>query len=218
MSAPVLHYIFDPLCGWCYAAAPLIAATSSIEGLQLELHGGGLLSGSARRKVTPELRSQIMGYDRRIAEVSGQPFGEAYFNGLLLNEEAVLDSTPPIAAILTAFACGKSGLDMLAALQHAHYVEGRAVSSLICLLELGGRMGIEPEEFATELNRQTQEKVDGHIQQSRQLMRQVNGSGFPTMALKTAGGFERLDIGSYLGQPEQWREMLQAQLWNEETT
>ena len=24
-AAPVLHAIYDPLCGWCYAAAPLLA-------------------------------------------------------------------------------------------------------------------------------------------------------------------------------------------------
>jgi putative protein-disulfide isomerase len=212
MSAPVLHYIFDPLCGWCYAAAPLIAATRSIEGLQMELHGGGLMSGSARRKVSPALRSQIMEYDRRIAEVSGQPFGDAYFNGLLLNEDAILDSTPPIAAILAAQACGKLGAYMLEALQHAHYVEGKEISNRIFQLELGESIGITLEAFAVKLNHLSQEMVNGHIQESRQLMRQVNGNGFPTMALKTASGFERLDIGSYLGQPEQWQEMLQAKL------
>lgn len=24
MSTPTLHYIHDPLCGWCYGAAPLV--------------------------------------------------------------------------------------------------------------------------------------------------------------------------------------------------
>ena len=26
----VLHYIFDPLCGWCYGAKPLIAAAQAV--------------------------------------------------------------------------------------------------------------------------------------------------------------------------------------------
>jgi putative protein-disulfide isomerase len=25
-----LHYIFDPLCGWCYGAAPLVAAARTV--------------------------------------------------------------------------------------------------------------------------------------------------------------------------------------------
>lgn len=26
MNNAVLHYIYDPLCGWCYGAAPLVRA------------------------------------------------------------------------------------------------------------------------------------------------------------------------------------------------
>jgi putative protein-disulfide isomerase len=212
MSAPVLHYIFDPLCGWCYAAAPLIAATRSIEGLQLELHGGGLMSGSACRKVTPELRSQIMGYDRRIAEVSGQPFGDAYFNGLLLNEDAVLDSTPPIAAILAAEACEISGADMLSALQMAHYIDGLVISDSARLYSLGTALGIAADTFKSQLERQLEGPVGAHINSSVLLMQQVGGRGFPTMVLETEAGFEPLDIGSYFGKPDEWRKMLQSQL------
>jgi putative protein-disulfide isomerase len=212
MSAPALHYIFDPLCGWCYAAAPLVAVARGIEGLPLALHGGGLMSGAARRKVTPELRQYVMEHDHRIAKVSGQPFGDAYFNGLLHNAEAVLDSTPPIAAILATQACGKSGAEMLAALQLAHYVEGLVVSDSTTLHSLGSTLGIDAKRFAEELERQLQGTANDHIQTSRQLMRQVGGNGFPTMALETEIGFELLDISSYFGQPEQWREMLQSLL------
>jgi putative protein-disulfide isomerase len=215
MSAPVLHYIFDPLCGWCYAAAPLVAVARSIEGLQLVLHGGGMMSGAASRKVTPELRQYVMEHDHRIAKLSGQPFGDAYFNGLLRNTDAALDSTPPIAAILAAQACGESGADMLAALQRAHYVEGLVVSDPDCLRSQGSVLGIDAEKFAAELERQLQGAADEHIQASRLLMRKVGGNGFPTMALEIEGGFRWLDIGSYFGQPEQWRELLQSQLYKE---
>ncbi len=217
MSTPVLHYIFDPLCGWCYAAAPLVAVARSIGGLQLELHGGGMMSGAARRRVTPDLRQFVMEHDHRIAKLSGQPFGDAYFNGLLRNENAVLDSTPPIAAILATQACGRSGADMLVALQRAHYVEGKVMSDTACLHSLGSVLGINAGNFATELDRQLQGAANEHIQSSRQLMRQVGGNGFPTMALETERGFMRLDIGSYFGQPEQWQELLQSQLRKEAT-
>ena len=35
-AAPVLHAIYDPLCGWCYAAAPLLAAAREVPGLALQ--------------------------------------------------------------------------------------------------------------------------------------------------------------------------------------
>lgn len=40
-----LHYIFDPLCGWCYGAAPLVEAARTVPGLAVAFHGGGMLAG-----------------------------------------------------------------------------------------------------------------------------------------------------------------------------
>ena len=212
MPLPVLHYIFDPLCGWCYAAAPLLAEARDITALQVKLHGGGLLSGPARRQVTAELRQYVMEHDKKIAKLSGQPFGDAYFNDLLCNEDVVLDSILPITAILATEACGKSGSDMLTALQRAHYVEGRIICELACLQELGNKLDIDATQFIVELNHQFQYFVNKHIMDSRQLMRKVGGNGFPTVALQTQSGFTRLDIGSYFGRPDQWRALLQSQL------
>ena len=31
-SSPILHYIYDPLCGWCYGAAPLVEAARAVPG------------------------------------------------------------------------------------------------------------------------------------------------------------------------------------------
>lgn len=37
-----LHYVFDPFCGWCWAVAPLIAASRQQQPeLPLVLHGVG---------------------------------------------------------------------------------------------------------------------------------------------------------------------------------
>ena len=38
----VLHYLYDPLCGWCYGAEPLVDAARSVQGLEVRLHAGGL--------------------------------------------------------------------------------------------------------------------------------------------------------------------------------
>ena len=40
-----LHYLFDPLCGWCYGVAPLIDAAAELPGLEIEVHRGEMLSG-----------------------------------------------------------------------------------------------------------------------------------------------------------------------------
>ena len=100
MRATTLHYIYDPLCGWCYAAAPLVAAARSM--LPVIPHAGGMMTGTNRRQVSPALRNYVIPHDQRIAAMTGQAFGDDYFNGLLLDHTAVFDSAPPIAAILAA--------------------------------------------------------------------------------------------------------------------
>ena len=69
-----LHYIFDPYCGWCYAISPLLAAARAA-GVEVVLHGGGMLSGQARLAVSPALRDYVLSHDERIASLTGLPFG-----------------------------------------------------------------------------------------------------------------------------------------------
>jgi len=128
MTETTLHYIFDPLCGWCYGAAPLVKAAQSLPGLKIVPHAGGMMTGNNRRQITDEWRNYVIPHDKRIAEMTGQPFGEAYFNGLLRDTTAVMDSEPPITAILAAEKLAGRGLDMLHRIQQAHYQEGRRIA------------------------------------------------------------------------------------------
>ncbi|WP_215782437.1 DsbA family protein [Paludibacterium sp. B53371] len=201
-----LHYIYDPLCGWCYAAAPLIAAAREI--LPVEAHAGGMMSDENRQPVTPQLRQYVMGHDRRIAAISGQPFGDAYFDGLLTDETAWFDSTPPIAAILAAEQVAGRGLDMLARLQRAHYVEGQRIADLPVLSVLAQEIGLDVPAFDAA---QATVDVSGHLAASRQLLARSGGRGFPTLLLEQDDQWSLIDLGDWLGQVAAWRTWLQSQ-------
>ena len=203
----VLHYIYDPFCGWCYAAAPLVRAARQV--LAVQAHGGGMMAGSRRQTVSPQLRDYVMPHDRRIAELTGQPFGDAYFNGLLLDQGAVLDSAPPIAAMLAAERLGGRGLDLLSRLQTAHYVDGRRIAETPVLIELAGSIGVEPAAFAAALEGTQGEATLAHIEESRRRLAEVGGNGFPTFVLEKDGSRGMLDISAYLGRPEAWQAFLE---------
>ena len=216
--APVLHYIFDPLCGWCYAAAPLLAA-SDLPGLALQWHAGGMLSGAARRTITPDWRAHVMPHDERIAALTGQPFGNAYYDGLLNQIGATLDSTPPIAAMLAAQSLAGRGLEMLARMQTAHYVEGQQISTQAVLQSLAEELGLEPQAFALHYRGALQERVAAHIGESREWLQASGGQGFPTFLLEFTDPADplrrlgqQLDIAPWLGNPEGWRAQLQQWL------
>ena len=211
-STAVLHYVYDPLCGWCYAAAPLVEAAHAIPNLAIELHGGGLMSGANRRRIDARWRDYVMPHDRRIAEITGQPFGDAYFDGLLRDTSTVLDSTPPIAAIVTATTLAGRGHDLLRRIQRAHFVEGRRVADTAVLQSLAEDIGLDAHDFAGAFRRISGDDVERHIVESRAWLAELGGRGFPTFALRRGAGWQVLDVGPHLGQPSRWTAYLIEQI------
>ncbi|WP_082221402.1 DsbA family protein [Herbaspirillum chlorophenolicum] len=211
MQANVLHYIHDPLCGWCYGAAPLVAAARKV--LPVQAHGGGMMAGRNRRQVDAGLRNYVMPHDRRIAQMTGQFFGERYFNGLLTDTSAVFDSAPPIAAVLAmqALKGNDAGLDMLAAIQRAHYQDGLRVSDAGTLAALAQQLGVDANAFAQAMRKVEKEELDRHIEASRELLNHVGGRGFPTFVLQRGDTLEVLDTGMWLGRPDEWAQFLRQE-------
>ncbi|AUT49543.1 DsbA family protein [Achromobacter sp. AONIH1] len=211
-SSPILHYIYDPLCGWCYGAAPLVEAARAVPGLAIALHGGGMMAGSNRQPVTDALRRYVMPHDERIAGLSGQPFGADYFDGLLRDGGAVFDSEPPTTAILAAENLAGRGLDLLKRIQRAHYVEGRRIADPAVLRELAAEIGLDADAYAAAQADAAGAATLDHIAQSRRLLSQIGGSGFPTLALERKGGYTLLEPGRYLGRPAQWQAELRERI------
>ncbi len=210
VSTPVLHYLYDPLCGWCYGAAPLVRAARSI--VTVRPHGGGMMAGAGRQAVTPQLRDYVMPHDHRIAALTGQVFGDAYFDGLLRDTTAVFDSEPPIAAMLAAEQLAGHGLDMVERLQVAHYVEGRRIAETPVLLAVAAAIGLDPAAFAAALAEQTGDAVQRHIRETRQFMRQIGGGGFPSFVLESDDARQLLDLSAFLGRPESLLDWLRTTL------
>ncbi len=209
MNLPILHYIYDPLCGWCYGAAPLVKAAREV--LPVRSHGGGMMIGARRQAVTPQLREFVKPHDARIAQLSGQSFGKAYIDGLLCDTTAVFDSAPPTAAMLAAEQIAGRGLDMLAQLQVAHYIDGRRIADRAVLIDVAAALGLEPDTFANAFDRQTGDAVQAHIQATRQFMAQAGAQGFPAFVLETESGMQSVDFSRYLGRPQEFQDWLRAQ-------
>ena len=204
-----LHYIFDPLCGWCYAAAPLVEAARAVPGLTVAFHGGGMMTGSNRRQITPEWRNYVLPHDRRIGQLTGQLFGDAYLNGLLNDTTAMMDSEPPTTAILAAEALAGKGLDMLHRVQSAHYVDGLRIADLPVLVALAQELGLDGAAFETQYGLLAGAPTASHIAASRALLSKAGGQGFPTFVLDDGNGtVGQIDVGAYLGQADKWTAML----------
>ncbi len=201
-----LHYIYDPFCGWCYGAAPLVAAARM--QLPVIAHGGGMFAHQNRKAVTAALRNFVIPHDQKIAQLTGQHFGTAYFAGLLRDNDAVFDSEPPITAILTAEKLANRGVDLLALIQNAHYVEGQRIAELAVLSKLAVKIGIKRDIFEYEYQNQSGANTLAHIEESRELLQRVGGQGFPTFVLEQNGVFEVINPAPYLGDLDAWHARL----------
>ena len=204
----VLHYIYDPLCGWCYGAEPLVWAASKVDGLALRMHAGGLWPQPTR--LPDHMRRYIQQADARVGQMSGQPYGEPYLNGLLFDPELVLESRPVISAVLAAQALDpKKALPMLRRIQHAHYERGRHVVREDTLREIAAEIGLDVTAFGEALK---SVPVDEHIAESQELMNNVGAQGFPTFVLQIGADWFAVPHGRFASAPGKFAEWLDGQL------
>jgi len=197
----VLHYIYDPLCGWCYAAAPLLDAVHArLAERPVQFHAGGLFS---QQRIDPAMVEHINAHDARIHQLSGQPFGEPYRNGLLNDATARLDSPAAIAAMLAMESLDKrSVLPMLKAIQAAHYQHGLKVVREEVLAKLAQALGQKADAFLTAYRANLGKRTEQHISDTRRLMAKTGVRGFPGFVVEDETGELRvIEHGAYYGKP-----------------
>ncbi|TIU69189.1 MAG: DsbA family protein, partial [Mesorhizobium sp.] len=91
MSNATLTYLFDPLCGWCYGATPMLDRLEK-SGVVLELLPTGLFSGAGARPLDAGFAAHAWANDQRIERLSGQVFSQAYVDNVLNVRGTLLDS------------------------------------------------------------------------------------------------------------------------------
>lgn len=197
MIAPTLHYIHDPLCGWCYAVAPMVEAVSKA-GIRIKMHGGGLWEPAS--SLAPDKRAYIRRSDTRIAGLSGVTFGPAYLDGLLSAADTVFWSRPTIAAVLAARTMAEGAdLRMMHAIQRAHYVEGRRVVEPAVLAEIASTIELAKGAF---LDAMAAVEVDDHIDGTRRWMQELGLRGFPSFVLEQDGALVPVQHEPFYGRPD----------------
>jgi putative protein-disulfide isomerase len=204
----LLHYIYDPLCGWCYGAEPLVWAASKVDGLALRMHAGGLWPQPTR--LPDDMRRYIAQADARVGQISGQPYGEPYLQGLLFDPELVLESRPVIAAVLAAQSLDpQKALPMLRGIQHAHYERGQHVVRDTTLREVAAEVGLDVAAFDQARHSVA---VDEHIAASQELMNNVGAHGFPTFVLQIGEEWIAVPHSRFASTPNAFAEWLEKQL------
>lgn len=187
---PILWYVADPMCSWCWGFAPVIERIKAEYGerMKIALLLGGLRPGTTA-PVTAAFRAEILHHWRDVQQRSGQPFA---FEGAL-PDGFVYDTEPAARAVVTVgalapdatFACFK-------AVQSAFYAGGRDVTRAEVLAGLAEPFGIERARFLDRFESdEMRQRTVMHFRRSRELGVQ----GFPTAILQNAAGYALLTSG-----------------------
>ncbi|TIW89952.1 MAG: DsbA family protein [Mesorhizobium sp.] len=175
MGNSEVTYLFDPLCGWCYGATPMLDRLS-VSGVHVELLPTGLFSGSGARPMDENFAAHAWANDQRIERLTGQPFTQAYQRNVLNVRGTLLDSH---AATLGISAAGLEDpsrrLAALKTIQRARYVDGSDV------VTIGG-----VAEAAEMLKAPTETLLTAHrelVGRGRALFQRLHADGVPSLAV-----------------------------------
>lgn len=205
MPTVTVTYLFDPLCGWCYAAAPALQYLQAQEGVNVELAPSGLFAGAGARPMDAQFAAYAWANDQRIQQLTGQPFTQAYRDQILGAANGRFDSGPATLALTAvAQAAPERELDALHALQHARYVDGRDNTDPAVIAEVLRALGLQQAAAwalapDTALQRATAERTAS----AQAMLRAVGARGVPQLVVTSQGGALRLLGGDALLGPRE---------------
>lgn len=198
-----LHYLFDPLCGWCYGATPALAALADAADIHIEPLPTGLFSGDGARPMDDAFADYAWSNDQRIERLTGQPFTPRYRTQVLANRERLFDSGPATVA-LTAVSLTEplKELAALKAIQCARYVDGHDITNMRTLI--GVLQQLDLADAATLLERRPAELLHAnHARTSKATawMRELGARGVPTFILQSGTGRSLLHASAIYANP-----------------
>jgi len=200
MKLTQLQYIFDPLCGWCYASAPALAGLAATYPGKLELLPSGLFAKDGARDLTQAWANYAWSNDQRIASMTGSPFSESYRQNIL--RTGLRFDSEMMSRALTAVRSIDKSMEprLLHQLQVARYVDGLDTSaadvvarvSAATLIEAGNTLN--PAEFSQRLLEDTAlaQETDARVRAAQLLTRQLGLAGVPLLLVGSGNSIRAL--------------------------
>jgi len=177
-------YLFDPLCGWCYGATPMLDRLSA-SGARLELLPTSLFSGAGARPMDEGFAAHAWANDQRIERLTGQKFTQAYQHNVLNIRGTLLDSHGATLGI-SAVGLEDPGrrLTALKAIQRARYVDGRDIVTVEGVAGVLADSGMA--DAAAMLKKPTEILLTAHselVGRGRALFQRLHANGVPSLAI-----------------------------------
>ncbi len=118
---PTFVYGYDPICGWCYGAAPAVRAVARIMPVRLVM--AGLVTGS-RVGPAAAMEGYVRGAAERLRTVTGRAPSDAFYAWMRAPGAMAASGPPAVAVDAVLRARPEAAVAFAHAVTEAHYADG----------------------------------------------------------------------------------------------
>ena len=146
---PILYYVYDPMCSWCYCFTPIWQKLRErlFQELTIRYTLGGLAPDTTE-PMSESMRNYVISQWRKIETISNIRFNYDFWE-----KNTPMRSTYPACRAMIAVRMQQPNLEAKAyeILQHWYYQEAKNPSDFIVLQALAPLLGLNEEKFNQDL-------------------------------------------------------------------
>lgn len=177
---PVLYYIHDPMCSWCWGFKTTWDAMRERLGDSVEIRY--VLGGLAAESHTPmsmDMRESLEQTWQSVSEKTGARFNHDFWR----SNTPMRSTYPACKAVLLARDAGKEQ-EMITAIQLCYYQQAGNPSVYDQLFLLAGGLDMEVKGFQQSIQSET---LNQRLQEEIMFAESLGAQGFPSLVLERDG-------------------------------
>ena len=173
---PVLYYLYDPMCSWCWGFKPVWdeVKTRLKDEVDIVYVVGGL-APETQEPMDAKMRTYLQQAWHKITNLTGIEFNHDFWR---LNTPK-RSTYPSCKAVLVARQYGLEQ-QMFTAIQQLYYQQAGNPSEYENLYRLAEELGLERQQFIEQIH---SEEIAALLQQEIMLAEQLGARGFPSLVL-----------------------------------
>jgi putative protein-disulfide isomerase len=188
--SPVLLYVTNPMCAWCYGFTPVIRRLQALWRGRLQVRVLlGDLQAYATEPLQHEEKERLAVSWNRVQERTNLPFNYQFF----LQSGYVYNTEPACRALLCVRLLRPVlTLEVLRALHSAFYADGLDITDTKVLVQVVRLFGISENLFLTLFE---SDEIMNQMEEEFAYVHSIGASNFPSVFLDDMHGAERLTKG-----------------------